>query len=112
MTGQKVTRVVDVETQFDSEQQFIEQARALVESVGLTAEEWQTIPLLVNLPGLNVIAALLLAEAHGRCGYFPAVLRLKPKPQTMPLQFEVSEVLNLQAVREKARVTRGREKEQ
>jgi hypothetical protein len=48
--------------------QAVEQARALVESVGLSAEEWQTPPLLINLPSLNVIAALVLAEAHGRCG--------------------------------------------
>jgi hypothetical protein len=103
LTGQTVERVVDVKTQFDPEQPFAEQARALVESIGLSAEEWQTTPLLINLPSLNVIAALVLAEVHGRCGYFPAVIRLKPILQTTPPQFEVAEILNLQAVREVAR---------
>ncbi len=106
LTGQAVERVIEVKTQFDPEQPFAEQAQALVESAGLSAEEWQTTPLLVNLPSLNVIAALVLAEMHGRCGYFPAVIRLKPVPQTTPPQFEVAEILNLQAVREAARQQR------
>ena len=106
LTGQKVERVMDVKTQFDPEQPFAEQAGALVESIGLSAEEWQTTPLLINLPSLNVIAALVLAEMHGRCGYFPAVIRLKPIPESTPPQFAVAEILNLQAVRERARAAR------
>jgi hypothetical protein len=106
LTGQTVERVIEVKTQFDPEMPFAGQARALVESVGLSAQEWQTTPLLVNLPSLNVIAALVLAELHGRCGYFPAVVRLKPIPQTTPPQFEVAEILNLQAIREEARLRR------
>jgi hypothetical protein len=101
--GAKVERVVQVKTSLDPEQPFAEQARALVEAAGLSPEEWQTLPLLVNLPSLNVIAALLLAELHGRMGYFPAVLRMKPVPGTTPPQFEVAEILNLQAVRDAAR---------
>ncbi len=106
LTEQQVERVIDVKTQFDNETPFVEQARVLVKSVGLSAEEWQTLPLLINLPSLNVIAALLLAEVHGRMGYFPAVVRLKPILQTTPPQFAVAEILNLQAVRERARMGR------
>jgi hypothetical protein len=103
LTGAHSERVLDVKTQFDPEQPFAEQARELVESVGLSPQEWQTTPLLVNLPSLNVIATLVLAEVHGRCGYFPAVLRLKPVPGSTPPRFEVAEVVNLQAVRDGAR---------
>jgi hypothetical protein len=103
LTGQAVARVVDVETHFRTDKPFVAQARALVESVGLSAQEWQTTPLLVNLPSLNVIAALVLAELHGRCGYFPPVLRLMPVPNALPPQFHVAEIVNLQAVREVAR---------
>jgi hypothetical protein len=46
-----------------------------------------------------VIAATLLAELHGRMGYFPTILRLKPIPNSTPPQFQVAEVINLQAVR-------------
>lgn len=103
LTGQKIERVVDIKTQFDHNQPFAEQARAVVDGIGLSPEQWQTMSLLVNLPSLSVIAALVLAEMHGRCGYFPAVIRLKPVPQTTPPQFEVAEIINLQAVREVAR---------
>ncbi|HXH13092.1 MAG TPA: CRISPR-associated protein Csx15 [Alphaproteobacteria bacterium] len=107
LTGQAVARVIDVQTQFDHARPFVEQARALVEAVGLSAQAWQTTPLLVNLPSLNVIAALVLAELHGRCGYFPPVLRLMPVPNALPPQFQVAEIVNLQAVREAARAMRG-----
>jgi hypothetical protein len=61
---------------------------------------------LVNLPGHNAVAALVLAELHGRMGYFPAVLRLRPVAGTTPPQVEVAEILNLQAVRDRARLRR------
>jgi hypothetical protein len=106
LTGQLVERVIDVPTQFDPAQPFVEQAHKLIDSAGLTSQEWQTVPLLINLPSLNVIAALVLAELHGRCGYFPAVLRLRPIAGSTPPQFEVAELLNLQSIREQARLTR------
>jgi hypothetical protein len=36
-------------------------------------------------------------------GYFPSVLRLRPVPDSNPPQFEVAEIINLQAVRDRAR---------
>ena len=98
--------VKEVDTQFDQAKPFDEQAAELVESVGLSSEQWQTERILVNLPSLNTIAALLLAEMHGRMGYFPSVLRLRPVAGSAPPQFEVAEILNLQAVREQARSQR------
>jgi hypothetical protein len=102
-----VDRVQDVETHLEHGQPFATQVKALVDSVGLSPTEWQTTPLLVNLPSLSVIAALVLAELHGRMGHFPAVLRLRPVPGSTPPQFEVAEVLNLQAVRDAARAGRS-----
>ena len=105
-SGQTVERVIEVKTQLDHEQPFVPQVRQVVEAVELTPEEWQTLPLVVQLPSLNVIAAMVIAELHGRCGYFPAVLRLKPVPATTPPRFAVAEVVNLQLVRDAARQTR------
>ena len=51
--------------------------------------------------------ATLLAELHGRCGYFPAQLRLRPVPGSLPPRFEIAEVLNLQALRDAARERRS-----
>lgn len=107
LAAQQVAQVIDVKTQFDHARPFAAQGRALVEAVGLSAQAWQTTPLLVNLPSLSVIAALVLAELHGRCGYFPSVLRLMPVPNALPPQFQVAEIVNLQAVREAARAMRG-----
>jgi hypothetical protein len=63
-------------------------------------------PLLINPPTLNVIASLLMAELHGRCGYFPSVLRLRLMPGQIPPAYEVAEILNLQQVRDQARRSR------
>ena len=64
--------------------------------------------LIVNLPSLNFIAGLLLAELHGRMGYFPPILRLRPVSDSLPPRYEVAEILNLQAVRDAARAARYR----
>ena len=69
----------------------------------LTSEAWQTTPLLIVLPALNFITAVLLAELHGRMGYFPPIVRLRPAAGSTPPRFEVAEIINLQAVREGAR---------
>jgi len=106
LSGLKVGDVREVKTQLDHDLPFVEQAHALVDGVGLTAAEWQTLPLLVNLPSHHVIAASVLAELHGRMGYFPAVIRMRPVADTTPPQFEVAEIINLQAVRDRARQSR------
>jgi len=103
LIGQQVGRVMDIPTQFDHERPFDEQVRGLVDGIGLSAEQWQTTPLLVNPPALSAIAVALLAELHGRIGHFPAVLRLRPVAESMPLRYEVAEVIDLQVVRDKTR---------
>jgi len=102
----KIDRIVDIRTQIDPQQPIQPQTAALIESIGLTPEDWQTLPLLVNPPPLNFIAVILLAELHGRCGYFPAHLRLRPVKDSLPPQYEVAEILNLQAIRDQARTKR------
>ncbi len=106
LAGQAVDRVVDAPVQFDVAAPFVTQIGALVDGIGLSPVEWQTAPLLVNPPALNVIAVMLLAELHGRMGYFPPIMRLRPVANALPPRFEVAEVINLQAVREQARVRR------
>lgn len=107
LTGERVERTIEVSTQLDLQQPFVPQVTALVDSAGLTPSEWQTLPLLVNPPALNLITAILLAELHGRMGYFPAVLRLRPVAGSVSPRFEVAEIVSLQAVRETARKRRS-----
>ena len=103
LTGQQVERVVEVHSQIEPQQPLVPQVVALADKAELSPEEWQTLPLLVNPPSLNFIAVVLLAELHGRCGYFPAHLRLRPVPNSTPPRYEVAEVINLQTVRDGAR---------
>jgi hypothetical protein len=107
LTGAEVQRVIAVPAQFDTGQPFAPQVEAMLAQVPLTAEDWQTAAILVVPPALNFITAILLAELHGRMGYFPAIVRLRPVAESLPPRFEVAEVLNLQAVRESARARRG-----
>jgi hypothetical protein len=106
LTGQPITRLVEKMAQFDLARPFAEQAVALVDALGLTPAEWQQAPLLVVLPSLNYGAAAVLAELHGRCGYFPPLVRLSPVEGSLPPRYEVSEIVNLQAMRDAARLRR------
>ncbi len=106
LTGQRVERVVEVPVHFDHNAPFGPQVVALADACGLTPTEWQTVPILVVPPALNFIAVLLLAELHGRMGYFPPCLRLRPVEGALPPRYEVAEVLNLQAQRDAARTRR------
>jgi hypothetical protein len=106
LTGEPVDDVVDIKTHFDNGQPFEPQLAALLEKVPLTPEGWQTASLLINPPAYNYVALLLLAELHGRTGYFPACLRLRPVDDVVPPRFEVVEILNLQKVRNGARKVR------
>ena len=103
---QPVARLIERMAQFEVNQPFTEQAIALVDSLGLTAAEWQQAPLLLILPSLNFGAAAVLAEIHGRCGYFPPIVRLRPVPDSLPPRYEVAEIINLQASRDAARTKR------
>ena len=106
LTGAAVERVMAVASQFDVQQAFAPQMQALLASLPLSAEEWQTTPLLIVPPALNFITAVLVAELHGRMGYFPAIVRLRPLAGSLPPHFEVAEIINLQAVRDQARLRR------
>jgi len=106
LTGQAIERVIAVPVHFDHGQPFQPQLEALMARIPLSPEEWQTAALLINPPSLNYITALVLAEIHGRTGYFPPILRIRPVPGAVPPQYEVAEILNLQAVREAARQRR------
>jgi len=81
------------------------QITAIVNSIALTSEEWQTHLLLINPPGFAPAAFVLLAELHGRIGHFPTLIRLRPKPGPITT-YEVAELLNLQNIREQARLRR------
>ena len=107
LTGRAIDRVIERMPHFDDGQPLAPQIRELADSVGLSSQEWQTEALLVNPPGLAPAALCLMAELHGRTGYFPAVVRIRPVPDAVPRRFEVAEILDLQAERDGARTRRA-----
>jgi hypothetical protein len=107
LMGRPIERVIEGHSQIDPQQPLAQQVTDLVDQAGLSSAEWQTLPLLINPPSLNFIAVVVLAELHGRCGYFPAHLRMRPLQGSLPPRYEVAEVLDLQALRDTARRKRG-----
>lgn len=107
LTGGPIDQVLPLSIHFDQGAPFLLQLQDVLARVPLSAEQWQTAALIVNLPSLNTITALLLAELHGRMGYFPPILRLRPVEGAMPPRFEPAEIINLQAVRDNARKSRS-----
>ncbi len=106
LTGAAVDEVRHIPTQFDVARPFTPQVVALADRCGLSPEEWQTIPLLILPPALNFIAVALLAELHGRMGYFPPIVRTRPVAGALPPRYEVAEILDLQSLRDEARQRR------
>jgi len=106
LTKTDITSVHHIPCQFDNQQPLLPQIDALLNKVPLTPQEWQNLPILVNPPGLAAAAAALLAECHGRMGYFPSLIRIRPIDGSPLPRFEIAEILNLQAVRELSRTRR------
>lgn len=106
LTGQVIAEVRDAPCQFDNIRPFAVQVAEQVDAVGLSPAEWQAKPIAINPPAFAPAAAILIAELHGRMGYFPAIIRLRPVPDSTPPQFEVAEIVNLQNIRDQARARR------
>jgi hypothetical protein len=106
LAGERVERVIEVKTQVDTQADLAPQVAALADACGLTPAQWQQEHIVILPPSLNSIAVTLLAELHGRMGYFPAHIRTRPVPGAPVPAFEVAELIDLQAVRDRARLAR------
>lgn len=102
LSGALIEDIRAIPVQIDQARELETQVRAIVNSAGLSSEEWQTRELLINPPGYAPAAFVLLAELHGRIGHFPTLVRLRPRPGPVTT-YEVAELLNLQTIREEAR---------
>ena len=103
MISQPIQEILDVNCRFDVAESLGEQVAECVEAVALTSEEWRTEPVLISLPGFAPAAAALVAELNGRMGYFPSLIRLRPVSGSTPARYQVTEIINLQAIRNAAR---------
>ncbi len=105
LANTSIDEVRTIPVQINQEEPLEPQITAMVDAVGLSSEEWQTRPLLINSPGYAPAAFVLLAELHGRIGHFPTLIRLRPKPGPVTT-YKIAELLNLQTIRETARKRR------
>lgn len=106
LVGSTPERVQDIRSQFDLEQPFNQQIAHLLDDLDVSTQQWQAGGWLIVLPSLNYAAAVLLAELHGRMGHFPAILRLRPVAGALVTEYDVAEIINLEAVRAEARTRR------
>lgn len=106
LTGRQIVEERHMFCQFDNEQPFAPQVRRCVDTADLSSTAWQSEMILVNPPGYAPAASALLAELHGRMGHFPTIIRLRPVAGSTPTRYEVAELLNLQQLRDAARVQR------
>lgn len=102
----KIDDIRTISVQINQDEPLNQQIINIVDAVGLSSEEWQTRTLLINPPGYVPAASTLLAELHGRIGYFPTLIRLKRKTGVLTA-YKVAELLNLQEIRDTARTKRG-----
>ena len=105
-TGQSIEQIIEVSSQVDTKRPLATQVQEMVQQVGLSPANWQTRPIVINPPALNFSALVLIAELHGRMGYFPPIIRIKPVANAVPRRFEVAEIIDLQNTREAARTRR------
>ncbi|MBC7098299.1 hypothetical protein H5T52_04165 [Candidatus Bipolaricaulota bacterium] len=103
LTREEVTEIKEIKVSFDHAKPFADQVKELVDRCGISPDGWQTERILIVPPSLNFIAVTLIAELHGRMGYFPPIVRLRPVEGAVPPKFEVAEIIDLQAVRDRAR---------
>jgi hypothetical protein len=97
--------VVDRRVQFDDEAPLAPQVERLLDSLELSATDWQTRPIGIVPPALAPACAALLAALHGRTGHFPPVVRIAPRSEGAVTSYVVGEVLDLDGIRRQGRAS-------
>lgn len=101
LSGQTIAEVRSEPTQaqIDDAEPIAPQARAIVDRIGLSKNDWQSGPILVIPPAYAPVTSAVLAELHGRMGHFPTIVRLALNPDEAVTTYDVVELVNLQQER-------------
>jgi len=105
--SQKIEKVISVEVSLDNDRSFKAQVEELLAGIDVPLADLMTHPVAVILPSHAFIAALVLVELQGRIGRFPAIIRFMPKPDSLPMVYEVAEIVDLQGLRDEIRRNRA-----
>lgn len=82
------------------------QVVAVLDSASINSERLQRETWLIVLPSHNIIAAVMLAELHGRIGHFPAIAKISPSTSEVMTTYDITGIINLDQVRQNARTHR------
>ena len=85
---------------------FIGNIVKAIDKVDLSPVQWQAASIVALPAGYSAIWSVVLAEIHGRLGYFPDVVHLRPSGVTSAEKYEVAEIMNLRQVRHASREKR------
>jgi hypothetical protein len=97
-------KVIDVPVGTIAEdRKFVANVVRAIENIDLSPEQWQKAGIVAIPAGYSAIWSVLLAEMHGRLGYFPDIVHLRPSSTTSEEKFEVAEIMNLREVRHSSR---------
>ena len=107
LLSQNIGGYFHIPVQFDNSLPFEEQVENLLIDSDLPYQEFMTHPIAIILPSHAYIAALILIEIQARIGRFPAIIRFRPRPESLPLEYEVAEVVDLQHLRDTLRKKRS-----
>src|SRR5258708_21345115 len=83
LANTSIEEVRSIPVQINQEEPLEPQITSIVDAVGLSSEEWQTRPLLINPPGYAPAAFFLLAELHGPIDHFPSFIPILPLATTI-----------------------------
>lgn len=108
LCSQTIDRVIPAIVELDNDRSFKDQVKQLFLETDLPLEEMMSKPVAVILPSHAFIAALVLVELQGRIGRFPAIIRFRPIPDSLPVAYELAEMVDLQHHRDEIRQERSR----
>jgi len=100
LVGSPIYEVINVAHDLDDSLPYEPQMQEKVRQARLTAEEWATLPVLVNVHPFAPATAVLLGILHGLHGHFPELIRMRGVGDTN--EFEVAELLRPQPLRDRA----------
>lgn len=101
-----IEELIEFPVHFDAYQDMEAQVMKVLEEVGLAVEEWSERNIYLILSGIAPGGAALLAAIHGLRGAFPKVVWVYQESRD-PAQYEVAQIINLQALRDNARKVRA-----
>lgn len=101
--GCRFKEIIEIEAKFDLERDLEPQVDELMEKIRLTPKEWQSPFIIVGVPHYPPATAIFIANFHGRSGHFPTIIYRPPEKKGGVTSYPVKGVIDLQAIRDKAR---------